>query len=731
MLSDSKKPLNFVTLGSHFRWLSTALAIAMVSTLAFSAPTPATAVTSLTTCIDLTTFKERISKNGTCRTPQEAIAKWRLAPSDSSLANSATTKYLNICSNKAGSSVSYQLIRPKCARHQQQNIYTRSATLPAKPEIIRVLSLSHESASLAIAADAATTVDAPIAYYTITTSKGESKKVYSWRDLTLVISGLTSSTSYTFTVSATNADGTSPLSATSQPVTTQVLVALQPVTVQVSTTPPAPSCANGGTACVVGDVGPGGGTVFYVATTPFACGPTRSESCLYLEAAPARWNAGAVDPRRSWAKYPFNSAVVDNPSSPETASATGIGWGYRNTRAIILQGNTEAATSAAALADLYAPSVAGVIVDDWYLPSKDELTQMCRWQQGLPWVSNATTCTGGVKNTGPGANGFLNNFYWSSTQGNVIGEAWYQSMDPESDPGAGYEPKNEINRARPIRAFGAFASSSLPSFTLSKSAETIYARTTPIVGYTITSSGAAITSYSISPSVSPGLNFNSTTGILSGTPTETRTTTMYTITGSNSSGSATETFILRVAGSIGDIGPGGGIIYYVSDTPFACGPARASMCSYLEVAPNGWASEYDPERSWASVEESTTAVANPSSPQTATATGIGWGYWNTRAIMDQGNNDTNNSAAALANSYESEINGIEFNDWFLPSKDELNEIWVGLEGVGFLGVDPDFFYWSSSENGADSAWEQDFDEPGNPSSSEKSEELLVRPVRAF
>jgi hypothetical protein len=56
------------------------------------------------------------------------------------------------------------------------------------------------------------------------------------------------------------------------------------------------------------------------------------------------------------------------------------------------------------------------------------------------------------------------------------------------------------------------------------------------------------------------------------------------------------------------------------------------------------------------------------------------------------------SAAALADSYVSEFNGIEFGDWFLPSKDELNQIWVGLEGVGFLG-ESDFFYWSSSENG--------------------------------
>jgi hypothetical protein len=645
---------------------------------------------------------------------------------------------LNICSNKAGSSVSYQLIRPKCARHQQQNIYTRSATLPAKPEIIRVLSLSHESASLAIAADAATTVDAPIAYYTITTSKGESKKVYSWRDLTLVISGLTSSTSYTFTVSATNADGTSPLSATSQPVTTQVFIAPQPATVQVSTTPPAPSCANGGTACVVGDVGPGGGTVFYVATTPFACGPTRSESCLYLEAAPALWNAGAIEPRRTWAKYPYSMEAVNNSSSPETAGATAIGWGYRNTHAIILQGNTEAATSAAVLADSYAPTVAGVMVDDWYLPSKDELTQMCKWQRGVRWVSDATACVGGVRNSGPGAVGFQSSYYWSSSQsGSDPGKAWSQrfsnpDQDYLDDPGYREDNKATTHRVRPIRAFGAFASRSLPSFTLSKTVETIYARTTPIIGYTITSSGGTITSYSISPSVSAGLNFNSTTGILSGTPTETRTTTMYTITGSNSSGSTTETFFLRVAGSIGDTGPGGGIIYYVSNTPFACGPARASMCSYLEVAPDGWQLfvdpdwEYgdpDPERSWSNIEESTTAVDNPSSPQTA---GIGWGYWNTRAIILQGNTDTSTSAAALADSYVSVFNEIEYGDWYLPSKDELNQIWVQL-GVNFLATD---FYWSSSEKDENEASDQWF-QNGNQGDNEKDQVARVRPVRAF
>jgi hypothetical protein len=672
------------------------------------------------------------------------------------------TKYLTICSNKASSSVTYQLIRTKCARHQQQNIYTRSAALPEKPIIIRVLSLSHESASLALATESATASDAPIAYYTIATSKGEVRKVYSWRDLTLFISGLSSSTSYTFTVSATNADGTSPFSATSLPVTTQAFIAPQPTSVQVSSAPPAPSCANGGVACLVGDVGPGGGTVFYVATAPFACGPTRSESCLYLEAAPAGWNGGA-DPGRTWAKFPYSNETVTNASPPQTATATEIGWGYRNTRAIILQGNTEAATSAAALADSYAPSVGGVIVDDWYLPSKDELTQMCKWQGGLAWVSDATECLDVAQNTGAGAAGFAG-WYWSSSESAGQGsQAWEQPFASDEVGPAGYMRKSLDDRVRPIRAFGTFAESSAPSFSLSRTAETIYARTTPIIGYTITSSGGTITSYSISPDVLPtGLEFNPSTGILSGTPTETRTTTLYTITGSNSSGSATESFILRVVGSIGDLGPGGGTIFYIATTPFACGPLRLDSCVYLEAAPGRWWDDegsVEPSRSWADVTYESTTVINASPPGTATATGIGWGYWNTRAIILQGNTDIATSAAALADSYESTNNETDFNDWYLPSKDELNQMckwqlgrdWTSeatacddpslmtiTEPVAdfFQGSDP---YWSSSEyldsdsdspNSEDRAWEQLFSD-GSQDKNSKEEEYYVRPVRAF
>ena len=320
----------------------------------------------------------------------------------------------------------------------QTNLYTRSAALPAKPVITQVSSNSYESASLALASDPAANLDAPIAYYTIISSKGDVKKVNSWRELTVTVSGLKSATSYTFTITATSVDGTSPVSASSLPVTTQVYVA----PVAAATTSPAP-------IYTVGQTGPGGGTVFYVATTPFACGPTRAATCTYLEAAQSGWNTGS-EPARTWAKNSESTTAVNNASSPQTATATAIGWGYRNTLAIILQGNTDTATSAAALADAYTVTVGGVAFDDWYLASKDELNQMCKWARGVAWTSDATVCSGGTLNSGLGASGFLAGRYWTSTEGaNFL--AWRQDFSDGSQLNA---TKNGLNYGvRPIRAF--------------------------------------------------------------------------------------------------------------------------------------------------------------------------------------------------------------------------------------------------------------------------------------
>ena len=201
----------------------------------------------------------------------------------------------------------------------------------------------------------------------------------------------------------------------------------------------------------VGDTGPGGGTVFYVSTTGFNCGPTLTARCTYLEAAPALWNGGASDPTRTWAQSSpvnYQSTTINNANSPETATASAIGWGYRNTRAIILQGNTDTATSAAALVDSHTVTVRGVAIDDWYLPSTVELVQMCKWVRGVAWISDATSCADGESNSGQGASGF-GDVYWSSSE-TAFNTARFQNF---FTPQQANVAKSYGARIRPIRAF--------------------------------------------------------------------------------------------------------------------------------------------------------------------------------------------------------------------------------------------------------------------------------------
>lgn len=61
-----------------------------------------------------------------------------------------------------------------------------------------------------------------------------------------------------------------------------------------------------------------------------------------------------------------------------------------------------------------------------------------------------------------------------------------------------------------------------------------------------TSSGGGVVSYSVSPSLPAGLSLNTSTGVISGTPTSVSPCTTYTITATNACGNSTATVNITV-----------------------------------------------------------------------------------------------------------------------------------------------------------------------------------------
>jgi hypothetical protein len=201
-----------------------------------------------------------------------------------------------------------------------------------------------------------------------------------------------------------------------------------PATTTTTTTIAPASCATGGT-CAVGNTGPGGGIVFYVASTNFtSTGSDCGTACKYLEAAPTDQS--------------IDIAWCSNTTSALGTTATAIGTGMANTTTA----DGTCTSGAIQIAADYANN--GKI--DWHLPSKDELNQMCKWQRGQAWVSDATICDAtGILNSGTGASGFAAAIYWSSSEQNTT-NAWFQGFGGGGQFEGG---KVGTSRVRSVRAF--------------------------------------------------------------------------------------------------------------------------------------------------------------------------------------------------------------------------------------------------------------------------------------
>jgi len=130
-----------------------------------------------------------------------------------------------------------------------------------------------------------------------------------------------------------------------------------------------------------------------------------------------------------------------------------------------------------------------------------------------------------------------------------------------------------------------------------------------------------------------------------------------------------------VSYELGDTGPGGGKIFYRSETGFTV--QELGIRYYFEISLNDLG-----EVQWGAYGNS----------DIGTGTAIGDGKKNTRLIIAELGSETGKAAQACVN-YAN--NG--FKDWFLPSKDELYQIFDKRNYIGNIDINS-YWYWSSTEN---------------------------------
>ncbi len=145
----------------------------------------------------------------------------------------------------------------------------------------------------------------------------------------------------------------------------------------------------------VGDLGPAGGTIFYAESSVKPWGQ-------YLEVAPNGWYGGMPDPKTSWCDL-LDREILKATGTLDAPSVTGreIGKGKGNTQVM----SNLCKYGAANLAAEYR----GGGKSDWFLPSQEELNQLCKFARGQ------NQGIGNCKPLGSLNSGFYN-YYWSSSE---------------------------------------------------------------------------------------------------------------------------------------------------------------------------------------------------------------------------------------------------------------------------------------------------------------------------
>lgn len=189
----------------------------------------------------------------------------------------------------------------------------------------------------------------------------------------------------------------------------------------------ATTCETGG-ACVVGDTGPGGGTVFYVSETAINAADGIGTGGRYLEAAPSTF---------SKTTFTWCTGFTNSNTTTIGGTSTAIGTGAINTKIVSSRCSGGAVSEAANL------TLGGK--SDWFLPSAGELLQMYNQRSILGF--------------GPGTTA-ANYLYWGS---NETANWVAASLVPAN--GVGGQNKAQATPYWPIRAFSPSATTYATSTT--------------------------------------------------------------------------------------------------------------------------------------------------------------------------------------------------------------------------------------------------------------------------
>ena len=199
----------------------------------------------------------------------------------------------------------------------------------------------------------------------------------------------------------------------------------------------AKKCISVGTDCVIGGVGPGGGIVFFDAGKQMPWG-------RYLEFAPKEWSGSTIDSAALWCDL-TNVSLLDTitDASRKLNYGTDLGKGKLNTNLM-----TSKCTSGAGV---MASNYRGGGMTDWFLPSRDELNELCKFARSQPTGDTTVSCdrSGSLRDYfNPNA------FYWSSTEINAQ-SVWQQYFGSgnRNDIFKNYSASDFAIVVKPIRSF--------------------------------------------------------------------------------------------------------------------------------------------------------------------------------------------------------------------------------------------------------------------------------------